>query len=520
MSNKKSNFLVHGGILAMAGILVRIIGMLYRIPLVNIIGSEGNGIYSAAYNVYNIMLVLSAYGLPMAVSKLVSARFAQKQYKNVAQIFRCALTTAICTGGIAALILFFGAGLIEKVFYKGVAGIAIPLRILAPTIFIVAILGVMRGFYQGQETMIPTAISQLAEQVVNAIVSIVAGYILVNAFKNSANQSAYGAAGGTLGTAIGALTALVFLVILYMIYRPTFSKMVKHDTVSKRKSDAEVYQLIAATMIPIILGQTFYQISAVIDDMMFSNMMVGRDISKSIANDLGNFNSSYSLLIGIPQGVASALSSSMLPSIVASYSESKERQICSKITSTLKTNMLIAVPSFVGLVILGQPIIQLLFARYDSAQGAMMLKLGAVAVIFYTLSTVTSSALQGIDKMNVPVKHSSISLVVHIVLVYILLRFSRLGIYAIVIGNATFPILIFILNIRALHRYIGFRINYIKIFAAPCICSIIMGVAVALTYKFMFTITTNNIVSLIVAFIVAGISYFGPMYICKKKHLI
>ena len=174
MSNKKSNFLVHGGILAMAGILVRIIGMLYRIPLVNIIGSEGNGIYSAAYNVYNIMLVLSAYGLPMAVSKLVSARFAQKQYKNVAQIFRCALTTAICTGGIAALILFFGAGLIEKVFYKGVAGIAIPLRILAPTIFIVAILGVMRGFYQGQETMIPTAISQLAEQVVNAIVSIVA----------------------------------------------------------------------------------------------------------------------------------------------------------------------------------------------------------------------------------------------------------------------------------------------------------------------------------------------------------
>ena len=214
MSEKKRNFLIHGSILAMAGILVRIIGMLYRIPLVNIIGSEGNGIYSAAYNVYNIMLVLSAYGLPMAVSKLVSARFAQKQYKNAAQIFRCALTTAICTGGVAALILFFGAGFIEGVFYKGVSGIAIPLRILAPTIFIVAILGVMRGFYQGQENMIPTAVSQLAEQIVNAAVSIIAGYILVNTFKNSANASAYGAAGGTLGTAVGALTALVFLVIL------------------------------------------------------------------------------------------------------------------------------------------------------------------------------------------------------------------------------------------------------------------------------------------------------------------
>lgn len=120
----------------MAGILVRIIGMFYRIPLVNIIGSDGNGIYGAAYNVYNIMLVLSAYGLPMAVSKLVSAKFVAKQFKNAASIFKCALIFATCTGGIAALLLFFGADFIENVFYKGVPGMAIPLRILAPTIFL------------------------------------------------------------------------------------------------------------------------------------------------------------------------------------------------------------------------------------------------------------------------------------------------------------------------------------------------------------------------------------------------
>ena len=133
--NKKRNFLVHGGILAMAGIIVRIIGMFYRIPLMNIIGSEGNGIYSVAYNIYNIMLVLSSYGLPMAVSKLISARFITKQYKNAAQVFRCSLTVSICTGGAAALILFFGAGVIEKL-YRGVPGLAIPLRVLAPTIFL------------------------------------------------------------------------------------------------------------------------------------------------------------------------------------------------------------------------------------------------------------------------------------------------------------------------------------------------------------------------------------------------
>ena len=260
--NKKRNFLVHGGILAMAGIIVRIIGMFYRIPLMNIIGSEGNGIYSVAYNIYNIMLVLSSYGLPMAVSKLISARFITKQYKNAAQVFRCSLTVSICTGGAAALILFFGAGVIEKL-YRGVPGLAIPLRVLAPTIFLVAIMGVMRGFYQGQGTMIPTAVSQLVEQIMNAVVSILAAYLLTSAYKNSVETAAYGAAGGTMGTAFGALSGLILLVVIYILYRPTFRRMIKKDKVSSVHSDKDVYKTIIITMIPIILGQTLYQISAV-----------------------------------------------------------------------------------------------------------------------------------------------------------------------------------------------------------------------------------------------------------------
>ena len=503
----------------MAGILTRIIGMIYRIPLVNIIGSEGNGIYGAAYNVYNIMLVLSAYGLPMAVSKLVSARFVAKQYRNASQIFKCSLCFATGTGGIAALLLFFGADFIESTFYKGVPGVAIPLKILAPTIFFVAILGVMRGFYQGQGTMIPTAVSQILEQIVNAVVSIAAGYFLIQAYKTSMNVSAYGAAGATLGTAMGALTGVIFLVILYIIYRPTFTRMVHKDKLSVRQYDMDIYKTIALTMIPIILGQTFYQISAVIDDMMFSNMMVGREITNSIATDLGNFNCSYSLLIGIPQGIATAMSSSMLPSIVGSYTQGDIPAIRNKIRKTLKTTMFIAIPSFVGLVVLGEPIIKLLFSRYDSAQGAMMLKIGAIAVVFYTISTLTSSALQGIDEMNLPVKHSCISLVVHVILVFCLLKFSRLGIYAIVIGNASFPVVILILNIIALNRCIGYKMEYKQTFIIPFVCACIMGVVVGLVYYGMYKLVSSNIIALLFAFVAAAASYFGPMYLAKKKHL-
>jgi stage V sporulation protein B len=515
--NKKRNFLIHGGILAVAGILVRIIGMLYRIPLVNIIGSEANGVYGRAFNVYNIMLVLSSYGLPMAVSKLVSGKFITRQYKSAAKIFRCSLVIAIITGGTAALILFFGADFIERTFYPGVSGIAIPLKVLAPTIFLVAIMGVMRGFYQGQGTMIPTAVSQLVEQIVNAVVSIAAGYFLINAYRESAKVDGYGAAGGTLGTAMGALTGLIFLVIIYLIYRPTFSRMMNKDHTSHYQNNMDIYKTIALTMIPIILGQTFYQISALIDDMMFNKIMLTSGVSTNIKMDLGNFDTSYSLLISIPQGVASAMSASMLPSIVASFTQKDIYAVQNKIAKTIKTNMFIAVPSFVGLIVLGQPVIKLLFASYNSAQGAMMLNIGAIAVVFYTLSTVTSSALQGIDKMSVPVKHSLISLIVHIIIVFVMLKFSRLGIYAIVIGNATFPVLIFILNLMSLREYIGYELEYKKTFGIPLICSIIMGIAVYLCYHGVYSIISSNIIALFVSLLVAAMMYFGPLYLFKKK---
>ena len=172
--------------------------------------------------------------------------------------------------------------------------------------------------------------------------------------------------------------------MIYMIYLPNSACRVSEDRVSKRQYDRDIYRTITLTMIPIILGQTFYQISAVIDDMMFSNMMIGTDITKSITTDMGNFNSSYSLLIGIPQGVASALSASMLPSIVAPYPQGEIGAVRKKIKETLKTNMFIAIPSFVGLFVLGKPIIQLLFARYNSTQKGIMSTISEIHQLLQT----------------------------------------------------------------------------------------------------------------------------------------
>lgn len=522
MNQKKSikNLIMHGGILAVAGILVRVIGLVYRIPMLNIIGDEAYGIYSAAYNVYNIMLVLSSYGLPMAVSKLVSDRLAKKQYRDAKKIFLSSMTVAVCTGGIAAGITFFGAGFIERHFYSGYDGISLPLRVLAPTIFIVSLLGVLRGFYQGQGTTIPTAISQLLEQVVNAAVSIFAGYILIRTFKESVEVSGYGAAGGTMGTAFGALMALAFLVFLYLIYRPAFNRKLKRDTYSVDEPYSDILKVIIMTMVPIILGQTFYQISATIDDIMFGKIMLKAGMTSSeITKAIGNYNSSYVILTGVVMGVASAMSASMLPSIVTSKARREYEEISEKISATIKTNMFIAIPSFVGLTILGKPIVQLLFAKFDSDQGGMMLKIGGIAVIFYTISTVTSSALQGIDKMKLPVIHSSISLLIHVILVFVLLKFTNLGIYAIVIGSTTFPVVVMILNLVSLNRYVGYTQEVIQTLFVPFVCSVIMGIIAVLTFNLFIMLSDSNFIAVCFALVMAAVSYFGGIFICRKKGL-
>ena len=126
---KTTNFLKQGSVLAAASILVRMIGLIYRIPMANIIGDEGNGVYSAAFEIYNILLIISSYGMPMAVSKMVSAKCAQRRYRDAYHIFNCSMVFSIISGGAAALFVFFGADMLERQFFSKYRGIAIPLRI-------------------------------------------------------------------------------------------------------------------------------------------------------------------------------------------------------------------------------------------------------------------------------------------------------------------------------------------------------------------------------------------------------
>lgn len=522
-SEQKNNILVQGSILAVASIMVRLIGVIYRIPMNNILGEEGNGIYSVAFNIYNTALIISSYSLPLAVSKLVSARTVKREYKNAYRIFRNAMLFAVISGLLAGLIIFFGAEGFEKLYMK--PGLARPLRILAPTLFVVAVLGVLRGLFQGKGTMVPTAFSQILEQIINAIVSVAAAYFFMSEHSAAFDIAAYGAAGGTLGTLSGAVMALFVLLFVFMLNRPLFKKQMKRDRSGRRESSSLQFAYLIFTIIPVILSQTVYQISTTVDDALFGNIMHQKGFDDVLITSLqGVYNSQYILLVNVPLSIATAMASSAIPSIVASMEMKNYSMVRSKITSAIKFNMVIAFPSAVGLMALAGPIMRLLFPNLVTYRDVAvnLMRYGSFAIIFFAFSTITSAILQGMNYMSLPVIHNLISLVIHTVVMVVLLNFTKLGIYVLVIGNVTFPILVCVLNWIAIKRRLGYRQEIRGTFFIPVIASAIMGAAAYGIYELVYIVIKSNLICTLIAVFAAIIVYAGLILVlrCFKEEEI
>lgn len=531
-SNKNSNhFLVQGSILAAASIIVRLIGLLYRIPMTRIIGDEGMGTYNIAYEIYSMALILSSYGIPLAISKLVATRESNKEYRNSYRIFIFSLIFAAVIGLIACFILFFGAEFFATVLNEDPYAI-LPIRVFAPTILVFSIMGVFRGYYQGKNTMIPTAVSQILEQVINAVVSIVAAYFLMQSYSASPNVIAYGAAGGTLGTLAGAVAGLLFLLFTYLLYHPYLIKQLRKDRTTTQESHQLIMKLIIITLGPIILSQTVYHLNGILDNSMFSKIMVNKEIApfdknvftasgigklyteENIRTLLGKYSGKYKLLTNVPVAIASSIGAAIVTSIAAAKAKGMDHSIHSKTHAAIKFNMLIAIPSAVGMAVLAYPILQLLFPGSHQLE-ANFIRLGSISIVFYSLSTVSTAILQGINKLQAPVINSAISLGIHVILVFLLLKFTNLSTYSLVIGNVSFALVVSILNWISIEKHLMYRQEIMKTFLIPTVSAGLMGVAAHFIYQGFHTLTGSNSVSILISVVLAVVIYFALLIFMK-----
>ena len=500
------NLLVQGSILAIAGIFVRFIGLLYKVPMIRILGQEGMGYYNTAYEIYNIGLILSSYSLPLAMSKLIAARRVRKQYQDVERVYISGMIFSAAAGGLMTLILLVGGDFITAAIFKSPSS-ALPLKVMAPTIFVFSIMGVIRGYFQGRGNMIPTSVSQILEQLVHAVVSIAASYAFMQWFSDQANPKSYGAAGGTLGTLCGAIVALLYLAFMMILYRTYNAKTLNRRQQLPVEAWPDVYAALILTLTPIILSQFVYQLSGSVDNSLFGQIMDAKGLAEAErATLLGVYGGEYRLLSNVPVAIASSLGASMIPSIVQSRTSHNLREVKYKIRMTIKFNMLIAIPCAVGMGVLAGPIMQLIF--HDSSElSANLMRIGAFAVVFFCLSTVTNAVLQGIDRMSKSVTHSAISLVFHIIFVYIMLKYLDWNVYGLVIGNVTFALVVCILNWYSIGRALHYRQEVKTTFLLPLLAAAIMGAAAWGTYQGIYALTSRNTVAMLISVPVAMIIY-------------
>ena len=511
-TNKKTNsFVLQAGILAAAGMIVKVIGLIYRSPLLSIIGLEGNNYYSAAINIYTIILLISSYSIPSAISKVIAQRLAFKEYRNAQKVFHCALLYVLIVGGIAAVFTYVAAPFLVSKNQNATAA----RRVLAPTIFFSGFLGVLRGYFQAHSSMVHTSISQILEQIMNAVVSILAAYLLIRmvSSQDTTTQAVYGSAGSAIGTGAGVLTGLLFMFGMYMLNRNYIHKRMTRDYSRHEESYGEIFKVIFTIVTPFILSTFIYNCSTVVNMYIYYYVMDYKQVDTVLyGNQYGIFSTQAVAVVNIPIAIASAMSSATIPSVSTTYARKEYARTREQVTKAIQMTMLVSIPAMVGMAVLARPIMQFIFPQKDSLDMASgLLATLSVTVVLYGLSTLTNAVLQGIGRVNTPVIHAVIALVIQVAGLMAILMFTDLDTYALACANIIYSLVMCLLNQWSVHKHLKYKLDYVKIFLKPGAAALVMGIVAFGVYHGLYLLIPVSRLVLLIAIGIAVCVYFAVL---------
>ena len=505
---QKNNLLRNASFLMIAALISKVIGLLYKSPLSEIVGEIGIGYYGLAQNAYLILLMIASFSIPQAVSKVIAERLAFKEYKNAQKFFRGALIYTMILSGASALFCLFGA---KYMIPSNQPGATLALQVLAPTIFLSGILGVYRGYFQAHSNMLPTSLSQIIEQILNAAVSIGAAWLFIHFFSDGTKEgiAKWGAAGGTVGTGAGVLIALLFMAAAYEVNRKQIARHVRADQTGKEDSYREIFRVLFLIVTPIIFSSFIYNINGYINGVMYSELAGRQGVNSEVVSTLyGEYSVYFLTIINIPLTLAGAAPTSMIPEVSALYAQHRRKAARRKIDEATQLSMFISIPAAVGLAVLAYPITRLLFPNTNGTAGTLLL-IGAVTIIFNTNSIVSNGVLQGIGKANLPMWNAAIALVINVGLLVALLQLTSLGIYAVLVATIVYSIVICILNDISMKKYIHYKNPWGTVYLCPLLASIPMGVAAGGIYYLLELVTGSNLISLLFAIAIGGMIYLS-----------
>lgn len=447
----KEKFLKGALILTVAGIIVKVIGSVNRILLSRLLGGEGIGLYQMAYPIYLLALSISSAGIPVAISIMVSEKVALQDYKGANRIFRISMSVMVVTGLIFSTLLFFGAGWLIEHQYVRDPRAYYAIAALAPAIFFVTILASYRGYFQGMQMMLPTGISQIAEQLVRVVTMVAFAWMLLP------RGLEYAAAGASFGAGPGAVAGLLVLVFFYWRYRKEFNQKMESQPMLKQEAGASIITRMVRLALPVSLANIMLPVVSNIDLLIVPPRLEVAGYSVEQATELFGYLTGMAVpLVNMATILTASLAASLVPSISEANTLGERAAIFDRTSTAIRIANLITIPAFVGMWLLATPISVMLYATPNAGPS---IAISALGIFLLGIHQVTTGVLQGLGRTAIPVINMVISAGVKVVLGWTLTALPAWGIKgAAWASNADFGVAA-LLNLFFVYRYVGFAMD-------------------------------------------------------------
>ena len=494
---KKEGFMQGVITLMFSQVLIKILGLVYTLYLTNRqgFGDKGNGICASGYQIYALLLTISSIGVPSAISKLVSERVAVGDNKGAHRIFKIAFATFAVIGLVGSLLLFFGANVIANQWLQ-IPDAEMTLVALSPAIFFVTVASVMRGYFNGRQKISVGAKSQTLEQVFKTLLTI----IVVEVVAILSNVSTeWMAAGANLATTLATFLGFSYLFLYYRSERKEVATEIKNTVNYKYERVSTIIKRILLVSIPITLTAIMSSINKNVD-----SFTVVRDLRAFMPEDqatalYGILGGKVDTLTSLPLAINVAFATALVPAISAAKAKGDNKTITEKTSFSLLVSMLIGLPCTVGMFIFAQPILNLLFPNAND--GALILQISALTIIFTILDQTINGALQGFGKLIIPTISLATGVFVKFIFNITLIKIPSIGVYGAAWGSVACHLVAFCIVFTMLRKNIKLNLTFSKFVIKPVIATAIMGICSYFIYLALKGIIIERLATIIALFV-------------------
>lgn len=467
-------------VLTISMMSVKVLSVVYTPLLRQILGSTGWSVYYSTYTIFSYIYIIANAGIPVAIAKLVSELEAKGNYKDAIKTFRASRTLLILLGLILSVFMFIWAKPLSIAFNSPESILAT--RWLAPALLFTSIMGAYKGYFQGIGNMTTTAVSQVGEQILNIIFSLLFAYLLMG------KGVSYGAAGGTIGTVVGAIGASLYFILAYKMYGSNHAPK-KNKAGVNRLSNKTIIKSILKYAFPITIASALQNSGTIVDLKIVKSRLLSTGLSQKTVDLQWGYLGLYNTLMSIPMAIIGALAIALVPAISRIHALDNKKGLRFNIKSSYRVTFMIAIPCAVGLGVLSMPILRIL--GYDKEVSPLLIW-GAWVLVLYAITLVQTSILQGMGKVNIVTIFSVVGILAKVVVNYILVAMPSFGILGAIWGNAACYLVMLILFQWQINDSIDGKIHLIPCYIKPLIAGLAMGIVTFFSYKIF-----NGVIGLI-----------------------